>query len=54
MTALNVSLLPFFEPCPKTELHYFKKLGNDFLALSSDDIKQLIENMSLFKIEVEE
>ena len=42
------------ENITKTELHYFKKLGNDFLALSSDDIKQLIENMSLFKIEVEE
>ncbi len=42
------------ENITKTELLYFKKLGNDFLALSPNDIKQLIENMSLFNIEVEE
>ena len=42
------------ENITKTELLYFKKLGNDFLALSPDEIKQLIENKSLFNIEVEE
>jgi len=42
------------ENITKTELFYFKKLGNDFLALSPNEIIQLIENMSLFKIEVEE
>jgi len=42
------------ENITKTELLYFKKLGNDFLALSPNEIKQLIENMSLFNIEVEE
>ena len=42
------------ENITKTELLYFKKLGSDFLALSPNEIKQLIENMSLFNIEVEE
>jgi hypothetical protein len=42
------------ENITKTELLYFKKLGNDFLALSPNEIKQLIENMSLFNVEVEE
>ncbi len=36
----------------KTELLYFKKLGNDFLALDENQIKQLIEAKSLFDIEV--
>ncbi len=36
----------------KTELLYFKKLGNDFLALDENQIKQLIEARSLFDIEV--
>jgi len=38
----------------KTELLYFKKLGNDFLALDENQIKQLIEAKSLFDIEVME
>ena len=38
----------------KTELLYFKKLGNDFLALDENQIKQLIEVKSLFEIEVVE
>ena len=38
----------------KTELSYFKKLGNDFLALDEKKIKQLIEQKSLFEIEVTE
>ena len=42
------------ENITKTELLYFKKLGNDFLALSPNEIKQLIKEMSLFNIEVEE
>ena len=36
----------------KTELLYFKKLGNDFLTLDENQIKQLIEAKSLFDIEV--
>lgn len=36
----------------KTELLYFKKLGNDFLTLDKNQIKQLIETKSLFEIEV--
>ena len=36
----------------KTELLYFKKLGNDFLALDENQIKQLIEAKTLFEIEV--
>jgi hypothetical protein len=42
------------ENITKTELLYFKKLGNNFLALNPNEIKQLIKNMSLFNIEVEE
>ncbi len=38
----------------KTELSYFKKLGNDFLTLDEKQIKQLIEQKSLFEIEVTE
>lgn len=38
----------------KTELSYFKKLGNDFLALDETQIKQLIKQKSLFEIEVTE
>jgi len=38
----------------KTELLYFKKLGNDFLALDEKQIKQLIKQKSLFEIEVTE
>lgn len=38
----------------KTELLYFKKLGNDFLALDETQIKQLIKKKSLFEIEVTE
>ena len=38
----------------KTELSYFKKLGNDFLGLDEKQIKQLIETKSLFEIEVAE
>ncbi len=38
----------------KTELLYFKKLGNDFLALDENQIKQLLDAKSLFKIEVTE
>jgi hypothetical protein len=36
----------------KTELLYFKKLGNDFLNLNQDEIEQLIDKKSLFEIEV--
>ena len=42
------------ENITKTELLYFKKLGNDFLVLRPNEIKQLIESKSLFNIEVEE
>ena len=38
----------------KTELSYFKKLGNDFLTLDEKQIKQLIKQKSLFEIEVTE
>ena len=38
----------------KTELLYFKKLGNDFLALSLEQIEELIDKQSLFDIEVTE
>ncbi len=37
----------------KTELLYFKKLGNDFLALNQEQIEQLVEQKSLFDIEVQ-
>jgi hypothetical protein len=36
----------------KTELLYFKKLGNDFLNLNQEEIEQLIDKKSLFEIEV--
>jgi len=32
---------------------YFKKLGNDLLALNEEQIKQLIKQNSLFEIEIE-
>jgi len=38
----------------KTELLYFKKLGNDLLDLSLEQIEELIEKKSLFDIEVAE
>ena len=36
------------------ELRYFKKLGNDLLALTFDQLKQSIEHKILFDLEVEE
>ena len=38
----------------KAELRYFKKLGNDLLALTLDQLKQFIEQKILFDLEVEE
>ena len=38
----------------KIELRYFKKLGNDLLALTFDQLKQSIEQKILFDLEVEE
>ena len=38
----------------KAELRYFKKLGNDLLALTLDQLKQAIEQKILFDLEVEE
>jgi len=38
----------------KAELRYFKKLGNDLLALTFDQLKQSIELKILFDLEVEE
>jgi len=35
----------------KSELQYFKKLGNDLLALDKDQLKQFIEQGILFNIE---
>lgn len=37
-----------------SELQYFKKLGNDLLALDKDQLKQFIEQDILFNIEVAE
>ncbi len=37
-----------------SELHYFKKLGNDLLALNKDQLKQFVEKNILFGIEVTE
>ena len=37
----------------KVELRYFKKLGNDLLALTCDQLKQSIEQKKLFDLEVE-
>jgi len=42
------------ENIDKTELNYFKKLGNDLLALNIEQLKQLIEQKILFDIEEEE
>jgi hypothetical protein len=39
------------ENISKTEFLYFKKLGNDLLALNENQIKQLIKTKSLFEIE---
>lgn len=38
----------------KAELRYFKKLGNDLLALTFDQLKQSIKLKILFDLEVEE
>jgi hypothetical protein len=38
----------------KNELLHFKKLGNDFLMLTPEQIEELIDRKSLFNIEVEE
>ena len=38
----------------KSELQYFKKLGNDLLALNKDQLKQFTEKNILFDIRVEE
>lgn len=38
----------------KAELRYFKKLSNDLLALTFDQLKQSIELKILFDLEVEE
>ena len=38
----------------KTELQYFKKLGNDLLALNSKQLKQFVEQEILFDLEVVE
>jgi len=38
----------------KSELQYFKKLGNDLLALNKDQLKQFTEKNILFDIKVEE
>ena len=38
----------------KAELRYFKKLGNDLLVLTFDQLKQSIEQKILFDLEVEE
>ena len=38
----------------KAELRYFKKLGNDLLALTFDQLKQSIEQKILFDLEVKE
>ena len=37
-----------------SEFNYFKKLGNDLLALNKDQLKQFIEKNILFDIEVAE
>ena len=38
----------------KPELQYFKKLGNNLLALNKDQLKQFTEKNILFDIKVEE
>lgn len=38
----------------KSELNYFKKLGNDLLALDEDQIRRFVEQKTLFDIEVTE
>ena len=38
----------------KAELRYFKKLGNDLLVLTFDQLRQSIEQKILFDLEVEE
>ena len=38
----------------KSELNYFKKLGNDLLALDEEQIRRFVEQKTLFDIEVTE
>ncbi len=40
------------ENIDKAELQYFKKLGNDLLALSNDQLKESIAQKILFDLEV--
>ena len=40
------------ENISNSELQYFKKLGNDLLALNKEQLKQFIERNVLFDIEV--
>ncbi len=42
------------ENISKTELQYFKKLADDLMALSSEQIEQFIEQKILFDLEVNE
>ena len=42
------------ENIDKSELHYFKKLGNDLLALNSDQLEASIRQKILFDLEEEE
>ena len=37
----------------KQELHYFKKLGRDLLALNSEQVSNSIEKQILFNLEAE-
>ena len=39
------------ENLSKTELLYFKKLGNDFIGLTQQQIEKLIENNTLFNLQ---
>lgn len=42
------------ENIDKAELQYFKKLGNDLLALDSEELEESIEQKILFDLEGEE
>ncbi len=42
------------ENISNSELHYFKNLGNDLLALNKDQLKQFVKKNILFEIEVTE
>jgi len=42
------------ENIEKAELQYFKKLGNDLLALDSEELEESIEQKILFDLEGEE